>query len=416
MLQTFRVPLVAGAIAAVGAAAVITAPADNAGRLLAAVSAPSSAQFALTAWQNPIIALLDSGEMAENYVFGGYYNGADEPTEGAGELNWPSAGLDQPGGDVLNYLLTQKAELGNYFDVGFLPNFAAEAYLPAVQQWQINVEDYVSVVLSGLNLGARELATGVWDLPSAVIDAVQLAVQGQFSEALTVIGDAIIAPIVAAGESVIAAATYVLSNVVARAGAVIAALPQILTTFAGWAVGSASILAEETVAIVTGVVSSLSTLNVENAWNTAVDGLLGPSGIPGTLLNLITGAGVQTGPINTEADIPDNFVPSFRTSLQSAQWTVRGALEVEPAAAAPAPAAATVSETPADAPDSPAPAEAADTAVTVSAYPNAGASQPRAAKREGERRAAASDRADSADRADRAERADRADRSARKRS
>ena len=30
MLETFRVPLVAGAIAAVGAAAVITAPADNA--------------------------------------------------------------------------------------------------------------------------------------------------------------------------------------------------------------------------------------------------------------------------------------------------------------------------------------------------------------------------------------------------
>ena len=420
MIHTIRTPLAAGAVAAVAAAGLLTAPADNAARLLAAVSVPSSAQFALTAWQNPIIALLDSGEMAENYVFGGYYNGGDAPTPGAGEANWPSAGFDQAGGDVLNYLLAQKPELGNYFDVGFLPNFAAEAYLPAVQQWQINVEDYISVVLSGLNLGARELATGVWDLPSAVINAVQLAVQGQFSEALTVIGDAIIAPIVAAGESVIAAATYVLSNVVARAGAVIAALPQILTTFAGWAVGSASILAEETAAIVTGVVSSLSTLNVEGAWNTAVDGLLGPSGIPGTLLNLITGAGVQTGPIvNPETDIPDNFVPSFRTSLQSAQWTVRGALEVEPAAAAPAPAAATVSEAPASASESPAPVEAADTAGTASGSPDASASQPRAAKREGERRAAASDRADSADRADRAERADRADRadrSARKRS
>ena len=250
-----------------------------------------------------------------------------------------------------------------------MENFAAEAYLPAVQQLQINIEDYISVVLSGLNRAARELATGVWDLPSAVINAVQLAVQGQFSEALTVIGDAIIAPIVAAGDSVISAATYVLSNVVARAGAVIAALPQILTTFAGWAVGSASILAQETVAIATGVVSNLSTLNIEGAWNTAVDGLLGPSGIPGTLLNLITGAGVQTGPIvNPATDIPANFVPSFRTAFQAAQWTVRGALETTAStAAATSPradrratapsAAASLAETPSAAADSAAPVD-----------------------------------------------------------
>lgn len=332
---TLRSPLAAATIAAVGAAAVITTAPDVSDGLRAALMAPSTAQVSLAAWQNPIVALLDSGEIAENYVFAGYYNGGDFPTPGAGEANWPSAGFDQTGGDLLNYLLYQEPELGNYFYVGFFENFTAEAYFPAAQRQLINVADYVSVVLSGLNLAARELATGVWDLPSAVINAVQLAVQGQFSEALTVIGDAIIAPIVAAGDSVISAATYVLSNVVARAGAVIAALPQILTTFAGWAVGSASILAQETVAIATGVVSNLSTLNIEGAWNTAVDGLLGPSGIPGTLLNLITGAGVQTGPIiNPATDIPANFVPSFRTSLQAAQWTIRGALETTAASAA----------------------------------------------------------------------------------
>ena len=331
----FRSPLAAATIAAVGAAAVITTPPGVSDRSRAALMAPSTSQVTLAALQNPIVALLDSGEIAENYVFGGYYNGGDFPTPGAGEANWPFAGLDQTGGDLLNYLLYSTPELGNYFYVGFLPNFAAEAYLPAVQQLQINTEDYISVVLSGLNLAARELATGFWDLPSAAINAVQLALQGQFSEALTVISDAIIAPIVAAGESVLDAGSYVVSNVVARAGAVIAALPQILTTFAGWAVGSASILAQETVAIATGLVSNLSTLNLEGAWNTAVDGLLGPSGIPGTLLNLITGAGVQTGPIiNPATDIPANFVPSFRTAFQAAQWTVRGALETTAATAA----------------------------------------------------------------------------------
>jgi hypothetical protein len=326
MLQTFRAPLVSGVIAAVGAAAVITAPADNADRLAAAMSVPSSAQFALTAWQNPIIALLDSGEVGEDYVFGSYFNGADAPTPGAGEANWPFAGFDQPGGDVLNYLLTQEAELGNYFYVGFLPNFTFEAYLPAVQQWQLNAEDYTDVFLSGLNLAARNLATGNW---------------------------------AEAGKAVLDATTYVLTNFGTRAQALVAVLPQILTTFAGSAIGGTKILVEKTAQIVNEVVTSLSKGDFEGAWNASVDGTLGPSGIPGTLFNLTTGAGVQTGPIlNPETDIPDNYVPSARTAFQAAQWTARLALQTTPTTeAAPAATAAAVAgeaPTPAAVPESPA--------------------------------------------------------------
>lgn len=342
MLGTFRLPLASGVIAAIGAAAVITAPPDRAVRLPAALAAPSTAEVALTAWANPIVALLDSGEMAENYVFGGYYNGADGPTPGAGEANWPSAGFDQTGGDVLNYLLTKRPELGNYFYVGFLENFAAEAYLPAVQQWQINVEDYISVVLSGLNRAARALATGQW------------------AEAVTSVRDAV---------------TYVLTNVGAKAKALIAALPQIAKTFAGTAIGSTRVLAAKTAEVFTGVATGLRNRNLEAAWNAAVDGTVGPSGITGALLNLNTGAGVQTGPIvNPATDIPGNFVPSVRTSVQAAQWTVRGALQAKPAAAMSSDAA------PAD---------------------NAVAARPRAAKSEGARRAAAAARPDRSGRADR---------------
>ena len=302
MIHTLRGPLAAGAIAAIGAAAVITAPSDNADRLHTAFAAPSSAQVTLTAWQNPIIALLDSGELAENYVFDRYYDGATAPTPGAGEANWPFAGFAQPGGDVLNYLLTQKAELGNYFYVGFLPNFTFEAYLPAVQQWQLNAEDYTSVFLSGLNRAARDLVEGKW---------------------------------AEAGKTVLDATTYVLTNFAARAKALVAVLPQILKTFAGSAIGGAQILVQKTVAIVKQVVASLGAGDWEGAWNAAVNGALGPSGIPGTLLNLTTGAGVQTGPIiNPETDIAANFVPSVRTSLQSAQWTIRNALQATPKAAA----------------------------------------------------------------------------------
>lgn len=338
MPQTLRAPLVAVMIASVGAAAGITAPADNAGRLLASMSGPSSARFALTAWQNPVVALLDSGEMGENYVFGRYYNGGDAPTPGAGEANWPSAGFDLPGGDVLNYLLTQQAELGNYFYVGFLPNFAAEAYLPAVQQWQINVEDYISVILSGLNRAARDLATGKW---------------------------------AEAGQKVLDAATYVLTNFGARAEALVAVLPQILKTFGGSVIGGTKILVEKTAAIVNEVFASLGKGDWEGAWNAAVNGTLGPSGIPGALFNLNTGAGVQTGPILDPAtDIPGNFVPSIRTSFQAAQWLARGALEttvdcgcevaLKTAAAQAAPAAPAFGEAPTAAVISESPAAVAD--------------------------------------------------------
>ena len=340
MIHTLRAPLAAGTIAAITAAALITAPAHSADRLLATLAAPSNALVTLTAWQNPIVALLDSGDLAQNYILGDYFNGGDAPTPGAGEANWPYAGFDQTGGDLLNYLLYNETQLGYYSYVGMLENFAAEAYLPAMQQWQINIGGYLNVVFSGLNQAGRDLATGVWDLPSAALDAFQLATQGQFSDALTVIRDAIIGPIVAAGQSVLAAGTYVLNNVAAKASAVVAALPQILTTFAGSAIGGAALVAQQIAAITKGVVSNLSTFNFEGAWNTAVDGLLGPSGISGTLLNLTTGAGVQTGPIVEAADIPANFVPSVRTAVQSAQWTLRGALATEPPVATAARSAA----------------------------------------------------------------------------
>jgi hypothetical protein len=409
MIHTLRAPLTAFTVAAVTAASAISAPADTADQLLAALGAPSNSQVTLSAWQNPIVALLDSGELAENYVFGRYYDGVLGPKPGAGEANWPYAGFDQPGGDLLNFLLSNLPELGNYFYVGFLPNFTAEAYLPAVQQFQLNVEDYVSVVLSGLNLAARELATGVWDLPAAALDAVQLAVAGQFSEALTVISDAIISPIAAAGQIVLDAGSYVLSNVAAKASAVIAALPQILTTFAGSVIGGVPIVAQQAIAIVTDVVASLSTLNFEGAWNTAVDGLLGPSGIQGTLLNLTTGAGIQTGPIvDPETDIPTNFVPSFRTAVQAAQWTIRGALQTVAAAASAAPAARAAARVAKPTPtptaarsgdtstataDSPPPAEAEaeakDTTRTASASTQADESDHQVTKRDRVRRGSA---------------------------
>ena len=390
MIRTLRSPLAAVSAAAVSASVLAAMPGH------AVVLAPASAQVALAAFVDPAGQLLATAEMAQNYLFGVYYNGGDAPTPGAGEANWTAAGFDQTGGDFLNYQLYQQYALGNYIFVGLAPNSVANAS-PVLQELQYNWYSYVNAGLTGLTTAGTALAAGVWNFPSAAVTAGQLALQGQFAEALSVLGNAILGPITAAGESLLQAGTYVLSSVVANVGAVVAALPQILTTFAGTAVGSVQVLAQKSAAIAAAVVASLSTLDFEGAWNAAVEGLLGPAGLPGTSLNLTIGSGVQTGPIQTPADIPTSFVPSVRTSYQAAIWTIASALGLQ---AAPASAAATVSANrlpkPAaadsTAPDSTAPDTAApdgtapdatgpDTAAAAAPAARAGASERREAAR-----------------------------------
>lgn len=332
MLTTLRAPLVAGTIAALGASTLAAVPAGH-------LVARSTAQVALTAFDNPVEQLLATAEMGQNYLFGVYYNGGDVPTPGAGEANWTSAGFDQTGGDLLNYLLYNEASLGFYNFVGLSPNSTANAG-PILRSLQTNWSDYVNVGLTGVIAATSALAAGVWDYPSALLAAAQLALQGQIPEALSVLTDAVFGPITAAGEAMLSAGTYVLSNVIAKVGAVLASLPQIFTTFAGTAIGGTAVLAEKSAGIATEWVANLASLNFEGAWNVAVDGLFGPSGLPGTTLNLTTGAGVQTGAILTPADIPGNFVPSWRTSYQAAVWSIADALQTTPAPTAASPAAA----------------------------------------------------------------------------
>lgn len=339
MLHTLRAPLIASTVAALSAAAVAVPTSTGA---VGTVS-PWSADVALTALANPFAELLATGEVAQNYLFGAYYNGYGQVQSGAGEANWPFAGFDQTGGDVLNFLLSTQIALGNYNFVGTLPNNARNAG-PVLQQLQVNLFDYINVGLTGLTTAITALTDGVWDYPAALLTAGQLALQGQFAQALGVLTDAVIGPITAAGTSLLDAGGYILNDVVAKVVAVVAAIPQIATTFVGATVGSATVLFQKSAAIFTEWVGKLAQFDLEGAWNVGVAGLLGPSGLPGTVLNLTTGAGVLTGPIQDLAtDIPRNFVPSFRTALQSTVWTVANALSATPAAAQSAPAAPSAS-------------------------------------------------------------------------
>ncbi|MGI9163528.1 MAG: hypothetical protein ACR2JI_11510 [Mycobacterium sp.] len=336
MQISLRSHLIAGTAAVVGAGAIMI-PAAQGQVVVPALQAP----VALAAFANPITALLDTALIAQDYFTGVYYNGADAPTPGAGEANWPYAGFDQTGGDLLNYLLYTQQSLGYYSFVGEAPQNINDAS-PALRQFETNISDYLNVGLYGANAALYYLADGLWDFPSAVLNAAQLALAGQFSEALSVLTAAVITPIQLAVENVVSAGTYIASNVAAKLGAVVAALPQIATTFAGAVAGGAALQAEALATAGTAVLTNLLSLNIEGAWNAAVSGFLSPAGAPGVALNLLAGAGIQTGPILDPAtDIPTNFVPSIRTATQAAVWTLADALSTTaPGGAAAVPAAA----------------------------------------------------------------------------
>ena len=324
MTVSLRRPLIAGTVAAVSAGAVAVMPAGHPERLAQAF-ATSTSQVSLAAWTNPVDQLLGSLELGQNYLFGAYFAGGDAPTPGAGVANWPFAGFSETGGDLLNYLLSTQTALGNYSYVGTLPNNTANA-APISQQLQINWFDYINIGLSGLIGAGAAIATGVWEYPAELIAAAELALSGNIEAALGVLVAAVVVPATAAAASLAGAGIYIAENVIARLGAVIEGLPQILTSFVGTAVGGATIVATQSIDLATTWLANLASLDFEGAWDTAIKGLLGPSGLPGTVLNLLTGAGIQTGPITTPEDIPGNFVPSLRTSLLGALWTTATAL------------------------------------------------------------------------------------------
>ena len=344
MQISLRSHLIAGSAAVLGASVIAAMPVSQMQPHLPALSMPSAAQVALAGFDNPFEQLIATAQQGQTYVFADYFNGGDVPTPGAGEANWPYAGFDQTGGDFLNYALYNEVSLGYYATVGLLPQLTIDSQ-PIASQLNLNWWSYINNVLTGVTGAATAVSAGVWNFPSAVITAAQLAFGGDVSAALTVLSDAIFTPITAAATALIGAGTYVVTNVAAKVAAVISALPQLVTTFAGAAVGSAALTAEKSVEITSAVISNLSTLNFEGAWNAAVDGLLGPSGLPGLTLNLTVGAGVQTGPIvNPVTDIAANFVPSVRTAVQAAQWGIATALSTSasPVAAVPSPARSAV--------------------------------------------------------------------------
>jgi hypothetical protein len=269
-----------GTAAVVGAGALALNPITQAQVSLPALPAVSAANVELAALSlsDGLIGTLGS---VFNLLATNTY---DISSNDSPAINWGPYALPFQGATTINDVMgiggvyPGDAVLGGYSKVGLIPQIIADG-LPILSQVGSNIGDYVSTAIADLTSG-----------------------------------------------DILGGLTYAIAGVIARGGAVLGVLPTILTNLAGSVVGGVGVVIDKVVQLVTSVVTSLSTFDVVGAVGALRSGLLGPSGIPGALVNLTIGAGVQTGPTDFPDDIATTFVPSTRTVVQQGVKAIAGAL------------------------------------------------------------------------------------------
>lgn len=352
MHLSLRSPMMAGTTAFLGASAIALTPMAPAVPI-AALSAART-DVALAALANPITALIGTAGVAGAYLLdpGMAFN---PPTVGAGAINWPFAGIS----DLMNSYL-QFEGLGGYVSVGILPQIVADSFPIATALVQ-NGLDYIWNTVEAVGIAGAAIGDTIWSIPTTAIAVAQDLLTFDIQAAVADISAAIssaVSDIETAGTALLGAGTYVVTGVVTRAAEVLATLVGQLPLAVIETVRQISQVVTSIADAGQAIVSSLASLDPETIWNTAVANLLSPAGIPGVLLNVTLGAGVQLGPVTTQESIAENFVFSTRTVIQGAVKAIAGALNT-PNPAPPA-SAAEVS-----------PAEVRAAAVQVEAGPSA---------------------------------------------
>ncbi len=312
MQISLRSQLIAGTAAVVGASAIAMTPVTAAHLNLPTVQVPSLAQVTLAGFDSPLSELLGTLVLSTNYLFN-----TDANPALASSWAFSNFGTEfgTPPANIPNIVPGALTGAGIYSSVGLIPQIIDDA-LPIISQLGYNGSDYLQATTTGLYAAGYSLSEGVWN---AAGDLLSFDIPGAVETLWNSINEA--------GTYLLLAGGYVASGVFNRAVAVLETVIDLVPTLIGATLGQIQVLGDAVAKVVTDFVGAFSSADpIENAWNAVVDGLLGPSGIPGTVINLTLGAGVQTGPIAGLGDIEANFVPSIRTEVQGGVRAIADAL------------------------------------------------------------------------------------------
>ena len=305
MQLSLRSQLIAG-VAALSATAVAVAPIAQPDLL--ASPQQVSAAIQLSAFANPVTELLGTLALTSENIF--YQDTLPSPSD----LFWPDSFYNSDFTFVYAPNFT-----------GLLPDAVNQFSSGALSAVLNNLSGYIDTTVYGVTGVAIGVSDAVFNTPFALITAAQLALAGQIDAAIAELQTQILVPLQDGIATGIQAGTYILNNVVANATTLLTdTLPRLVSGLAEATVAGTTYLVETAIAVATDVASNLASLNVEGAWNAAVNGLLDPgSGLLGSVAALTVGVGLFE-----DIDYPDIGIvqtvtpPSIRSVLTSVSQRV----------------------------------------------------------------------------------------------
>ena len=315
MQLSLRSQMIAGTAAVVGASAIAMTPV-----LAAQVNLPSVAHVSgavqLSAFANPITAIAGVlNGLADNVFNQTYLNGVAY----APDLYWS---------DAFYATITAGTPPATIFGpvyapafVGLIPDLFNQFSTGALSGLVNNLSGYVQAGINApVNLGAG-VATAVLNAPGAVVTAVTYLAQGNTAQALATLQSNIVDPLQSGLAGALYDVGYIVDNVIRNVQTVVTiTVPQLLAGIGGQVVAATQYVVQSAVTTVTQIVANLAGLNVEGAWNAAVNGFLGPNGTLGQIQQLTAGIGIvqdvaysdgATPPVQTV--VPTVVVPSIRS-------------------------------------------------------------------------------------------------------
>jgi hypothetical protein len=297
---SLRSQLIAG-VAALSATAVAVAPIAQPDLLASPQQVSAAVQ--LSAFANPVTELLGTLALISENIF--YQDTLPSPSD----LFWPDSFYNSDFTFVYAPNFT-----------GLLPDAVNQFSSGALSAVLNNLSGYIDTTVYGVTGVAIGVSDAVFNTPFALITAAQLALAGQIDAAIAELQTQILVPLQDGIATGIQAGTYILNNVVANATTLLTdTLPRLVSGLTEATVAGTTYLVETAIAVATDVVSNLASLNIEGAWNAAVNGLLDPgSGLLGSVGALTVGVGLFE-----DIDYPDIGVvqtvtpPSIRSVLTS---------------------------------------------------------------------------------------------------
>lgn len=297
MQLTLRSQLIAGA-AALGVAAAVVVP-----------SAPSDLSTArvsdvvnLVAFDNPIAVLLGT---AEDVVFN-IFDPLAVPAPA--DLYWPDSFYTED----FSFLFAP-----GYW--GTIPDFVNQFSKGGLSAVASNLSGYVSAAAYGLNSLIAGPTTAIWNTPFALVTAAGYLLAGQVDLALAELQTQILDPIVEAFNDIVDVTGYIVDNVISNAATVLSnTIPGLVSNVIGSVVAGTTYVFEDALATLGQVVTDLASLQLEDAWNGALDGFLGQNGTLGQIENLLVGIGIIQDVEYEEGVVPTVTIPSLRSDLTTA--------------------------------------------------------------------------------------------------